>query len=77
MYPDLNDFIARVRPFYSATKVNEFARSMRVHPGIVVGQLQRREEVPYSNHRRLLAPVRDHVLETAVVDGWGRRARTG
>ncbi len=38
----LAGFIARIRPLYSPQRVEAFAHTMNVHPGIVVGQLQHR-----------------------------------
>lgn len=67
----LNDFIARVRPLYSARRIEAFALTMNVHPGIVVGQLQHRGEIQYAAFRKLLAPIRDIVASAALTDGWG------
>ena len=69
---ELEDFIDRVGPLYSQRSINEFASRMGVHPGIVVGQLQHREEIGYSNFRKLLVPVRNFVTGAALTDGWGR-----
>jgi HTH-type transcriptional regulator/antitoxin HigA len=55
---DLDNFIARVRPLYSKQKIQLFAARMQVHPGLVVGQLHRRGEIPYSHHRESLVKVR-------------------
>ena len=67
----MDDFVLRVRPLFSAVRVQNFARTMRVHAGIVVGQLQHRHEIDYRNLRRLLVPVRDVVTSSALTDGWG------
>ena len=67
----LNNFIARIRPLYSALRIEAFARTCHVHPGIVVGQLQHRGEIAWTNLRRMLAPVRSVISETALTDGWG------
>ena len=67
----MDDFIIRVRPLFSARRVQAFARTMEVHAGIVVGQLQHRHEISYANLRRLLVPVRQVIAGTAVTDGWG------
>lgn len=67
----LDSFIARVRPLYSARRIEAFARTMHVHPAIVVGQLQHRGEITYSNFRKTLAPVRDWITVSALTDGWG------
>ena len=67
----IESFAARVGPFYSAKKIEGFAYTMQVHPAIVVGQLQHRGEVAYSNFRKLMAPIREWVTPSAVTDGWG------
>lgn len=67
----LDNFIARVRPLYSEAKVVNFAKVNRVHPGIVVGQLQNRGEIPYANFRRYLVKVRHLLASSALTDGWG------
>ena len=68
---ELNHFIARYKPLYSKFKIRNFATRLRVHPGIVVGQLQYRGEIPYSHNRDLLVRVRDIITKTALTDGWG------
>lgn len=68
---DLDNFIARIRPLYSKQRVQAFAARMMVHPGIVVGQLQHRGEIPYSHQRELLVKVRHLLTESALTDGWG------
>ena len=68
---ELNSFIRRVGPLYSKQRIIQFAHVVKIHPGIIVGQLQHRGEMGYSANRDLLAKVRDFVLETALTDGWG------
>lgn len=67
----LDDFIARVSPLYSARKIEAFALTMKVHPALVVGQLQHRGEVQYAAFRRMLVPIREIVTSTTLTDGWG------
>lgn len=67
----LDDFVHRVRPYYSALKIAQFAERVGVHPGIVVGQLQHRREIPYSHGRRMLVGVKQIVTAASVTDGWG------
>lgn len=67
----LADFIKRTRPYFSKARIEEFAAAQGVHPGLVVGQLHHRGEVPYSNLRGYLVKVRALVLEAALADGWG------
>jgi HTH-type transcriptional regulator/antitoxin HigA len=68
---ELNSFIRRVGPLYSKQRIVQFAHVIKIHPGIIVGQLQHRGEMGYSANRDILAKVRDVVLETALADGWG------
>ncbi len=67
----LNSFIKRVRPLYSKSRINQFANLIGVHPGIVVGQLQFRDEIGYSHSRETLAKVRREITSSALTDGWG------
>ncbi|HUT73484.1 MAG TPA: HigA family addiction module antitoxin [Armatimonadota bacterium] len=71
---DLDDFIQRTRPLYGRQKIIGFASRIGVHPGIVVGQLQFRGEVPWSAHRQLLEEVRPIVIGSALTDGWDQGA---
>jgi HTH-type transcriptional regulator / antitoxin HigA len=68
---ELNIFIASVRPWFSKARIIEFANRVGVHPGLVVGQLQYRGEIPYSHSREMLVKVRQLVTESAHTDGWG------
>jgi HTH-type transcriptional regulator / antitoxin HigA len=58
---ELDTFISRTRPFFARNKVIQFARRQHVHPGIVVGQLQRRGELPYTHLRALLDKASPHL----------------
>ncbi|WNC95579.1 HigA family addiction module antitoxin (plasmid) [Paraburkholderia sp. FT54] len=66
----LNDFVARVQPYFSEQKVLNFAQRIKVHPGLVVGQLQRK----LGRHdflRKHQVKVRSNVISSADADGWG------
>ena len=67
----MQSFIARHKPLYYREKVVQFAKARGVHPGIVVGQLQWRDELEWNQLRKLLVSVREHVIGTALTDGWG------
>ena len=67
---ELESFVARVSPLYSGLRIRGFATRIGVHPGIVVGQLQHRDEITYAQHRRFLVPVRGIITEAALTDGW-------
>ena len=68
----LDDFIGRVKPLYSKQKIRNFARVQGVHPGIVVGQLQHRDEIGYSHSREMLVKVREVAVRSTLTDGWGQ-----
>jgi HTH-type transcriptional regulator / antitoxin HigA len=68
---ELDSFIVRVRPLYSEQRILLFAKRIGVHPGIVVGQLQHRDEVPYTHFHKHLVKVREIVTQAALTDGWG------
>lgn len=69
----LKSFIMRTRPLYSRDKILGFSQLHGVHPGIVVGQLHHRKEMPPKNLRELLIQkgVRDLIAGQALTDGWG------
>lgn len=66
----LNNFIKLYSPYYSETRINNLATQLRIHPGIIVGQLQHRGEIDFSHHKKLLPKVRELVTVTAFTDGW-------
>ena len=68
---ELDRFIVRVQPFFSKDRIRGFAKRIGVHPGIVVGQLQHRELIGYHANREMLIDVREHIIESALTDGWG------
>jgi HTH-type transcriptional regulator/antitoxin HigA len=71
--PDkLDSFILRISPLYSKTRINQFANRLKIHHGIIVGQLQHRGEMGYSTNREMLVKVREIIASSAVTDGWGR-----
>jgi HTH-type transcriptional regulator / antitoxin HigA len=66
----MDAFIKRKAPYFSERDLIGFARTMKVHPGIVAGQLQRRTE-QYHKFRQHLVSVREYIIPTAETDGWG------
>lgn len=66
----LDAFIARKAPFFSERDMVGFANLMKVHPGILAGQLQRRTG-RYDRFRDHLAKVRTIISPNAIKDGWG------
>lgn len=69
----MDSFYARKHPYFSERDVIGFASLMGVHPGIVVGQLQKRMK-RYDYLRKYQVPVRRYVVTSAVTDGWGHVA---
>lgn len=69
----MDDFVARKSPPFSRNRIENFAHRIGVHPGIVVGQLQRRLD-RWDLHRPLLVKVRHHVVPSAFTDGYGHVA---
>lgn len=67
----IDDFVARARPIFTASRVEGFAYKVGVHPAIVVGQLQHRKEIEYRALRNTLVPVRETVIASTLTDGWG------
>ena len=67
----MESFVRRMRPLYYQTRVIQFAQSLGIHPGIVVGQLHNRGELKPSQLRKLLFPVRTFLLGQTITDGWG------
>lgn len=69
----MNSFIIRKSPLFSERDVVAFAKTMGVHPGIVVGQIQRKTD-RWDFLKRLQVKIRHIITRTAMVDGWGHVA---
>ncbi len=67
---ELNDFYLRKRPFFAEREVLAFAKRIKVHPGLVVGQLQRRMG-RFDFLRKHLVGVRTTLGGSMMMDGWG------
>jgi HTH-type transcriptional regulator/antitoxin HigA len=67
----LESFIARKRPFFYEKDVLAFSRILNVHPGLVVGQMQRRLD-RWDYLRKYQVKIRHAVLPGAIADGWGQ-----
>ncbi len=66
----LEDFCLRVGPFFSEQRVLLFAQRIGVHPGLVVGQLQRKLD-RHDFLRKHQVKIRSCVLPSSDADGWG------
>lgn len=71
----LDSFMRRKHPFYYERDVLAFSRLANRHPGIVVGQMQRRLN-NYKYLARHLAKIRQFLLAgSPISDGWGQVVR--
>jgi HTH-type transcriptional regulator/antitoxin HigA len=70
---EMESFFIRKAPFFSERDVVGFARRVHRHPGIVVGQIQRKTE-QWNFLRRYQVKIRDYIASSAIVDGWGQVA---
>ena len=72
----MDSFIARKAPFFAERDILGVAATLKVHPGLVAGQLQHRTG-RYDRFRNHLVKVRGIVAPNAIVDGWGNVAPVG
>jgi HTH-type transcriptional regulator/antitoxin HigA len=54
---EYNKFVIRTKPYFARRTIIEFADKVGVHPGIVLGRLQRDRLIPWKNLRDLLEKV--------------------
>jgi HTH-type transcriptional regulator / antitoxin HigA len=66
----LKQFVARKAPIFTERDILGFSRVVKVHPGLVAGQLQHATQ-RYDRFRGHLAKIRSIVLPNAMHDGWG------
>lgn len=66
----IKSFYLRKDPYFSERDVVGFASLNGIHPGIVVGQLQKLMK-RYNYLRKYLVPMRKHLESSATIDGWG------
>lgn len=67
----LDSFILRKKPFYYEKDVLAFARLHGRHPGLIVGQMQKRMD-RWDYLKRHLVKIRQFVIPGAITDGWGQ-----
>lgn len=70
---ELHKFIVRKAPIFLERDVLGFANTLKVHPGLIAGQLQR-HTTRYELLRNHLVKIRSIVTDNAMVDGWGNVA---
>jgi HTH-type transcriptional regulator/antitoxin HigA len=69
----LESFIVRKQPLFSERDLLGFAKIVGVHPGLVAGQLRARTQ-RWNLFSQYVVKVRQSVLPSARVDGWGQIA---
>lgn len=67
----MSDFIQRHDPMYSEKTLVGFSRLVNRHPGIVAGQIQNATG-RWDLFRKYQVRVRDHLIEGALTDGYGK-----
>lgn len=72
----MDSFIARKSPVFAERDILGVAATLRVHPGLVAGQL-RNKIGRYDLFTRHLVKIRSVISPSAVVDGWGDVAVVG
>lgn len=72
----MDSFIARKAPMFADRDILGVAATLKVHPGLVAGQLRFRTG-QYNRFTTHLAKIRSIVTPSAVVDGWGDVAPVG
>jgi HTH-type transcriptional regulator / antitoxin HigA len=66
----IDSFIARKAPLFPERDFLGLAKILGIHPAMVAGQIHFKTD-RYELFRGHLAKIRDHVLPSAFVDGWG------
>ena len=72
----MESFVARKYPFFNDRDILGLSNTLKIHPGIIAGQLQRRID-RYDRFRQYLVKIRASVMPSAIVDGWGNIAPVG
>lgn len=72
----MDSFIARKSPVFAERDLLGVAATLKIHPGLVAGQLRHRIG-RYDLFTRHLVKIRSIVSPSAVVDGWGDVAPIG
>ena len=68
---EMSDFILRHKPLFREQNIVNFAQRLGVHPGLVVGQLQRKTG-DYRVFRKHLVSIRPIITPVAMTDGYGQ-----
>ncbi|MET4337045.1 MULTISPECIES: helix-turn-helix domain-containing protein [unclassified Bradyrhizobium] len=72
----MDAFYTRKYPMFREDDIIAFSRMIKVHPGLIAGQLRHRTN-KYHLFQNHLAKVRSIVTPNAITDGWGNLAPLG
>ncbi|MEX2283396.1 MAG: helix-turn-helix domain-containing protein [Gemmatimonadota bacterium] len=72
----MDDFIARKRPIFSERNIIGLAARLGIHPGVVVGQLQRKID-RWNLLRKHQVRIREILTAAAMTDGYGHELQIG
>jgi HTH-type transcriptional regulator / antitoxin HigA len=53
-------------PRLSKENISRFANSENIHPGILIGRLQKMGKLPYEHHRKFLVKVKDYLPSSSI-----------
>jgi HTH-type transcriptional regulator/antitoxin HigA len=67
----VDSFIVRKRPYFYEKDVLALARILSRHPGLIVGQMQKKLN-DYAYLKRYQVKIRSLALPGAIADGWGQ-----
>lgn len=70
---ELESFFTRKFPLFSERDILGFSGRIGRHPGIIIGQIQKRTG-RWNFLRKYLVKVRQYIAPSALVDGWGQIA---
>jgi HTH-type transcriptional regulator / antitoxin HigA len=59
--PELLAGFLKANPRISKDRIVDFAHSQNIHPGIIVGRLQKIGKVSYEHHRKFLDKIKQHL----------------
>ncbi len=69
----MDTFMTKKAPYFIERDIVGFASMLKIHPALVVGQIQHRTR-RYDRFRKFLPKVREFVIGHVLADGWGNAA---
>lgn len=72
----IDSFVARKAPLFPERDFLGLSKILGVHPSLVAGQIQHKTG-RYDLFRGHIAPIRNHVIQSSIVDGFGNILKLG